>query len=213
MEKAKNKMLITRIVFAIVILLLIIWLVFIDKNMWFDNQISSLFKSAETAFGTSIMNAITFLGNHKFLIPANLLIIAILLYKKRKADALRVTIVALSSLAIMSMLKRLFQRNRPDDSLVHGITNFSFPSGHAFMSITFFGLLIGFIISDWSPGWKKTFSITILLLLILLIGISRIYLRVHYTTDVVAGWLFGILWLLFVLSIIPKTTNKISNSY
>ena len=138
MEKAKNKMLMARIISAIVILLLIMWLVFIDKNMWLDNRISALLSSTETAFGTSIMKAITFLGNHKFLIPANLFMIAILLYKKRKADAFRVTLVALSSLFLMSLLKRLFQRNRPADSLVEGITNFSFPSGHAFMSITFF---------------------------------------------------------------------------
>jgi len=139
--------------------------------------------------------------------------IAIFLYKKNKTDALRVLFVAISSLAIMSLLKRIFQRIRPDNAMVHGITNFSFPSGHALMSITFFGLLIWFIVRDWNSGWKKKISITILVLLIFWIGISRIYLRVHFTTDVIAGWIIGILWMLIALSIFATISNKKANSY
>ena len=60
----------------------------------------------------------------------------------KKQEALQPLLIALSSLGLMSLFKNLFQRDRPDHPLVNGITNYSFPSGHAMMSIAFYGLLI-----------------------------------------------------------------------
>ena len=150
---------------------------------------------------TNLMLSITFLGNPKFLIPANLLLILYFIIRKDNWLAITVAAVELSSLGLMSLLKNIIQRPRPDFPLVEGITNYSFPSGHAFMTVAFYGLITLFSISNNNKrnnGW----IISVMIILIFLIGFSRIYLRVHYTSDVIAGWCIGCIWLITSLSIL-----------
>ena len=193
---------------AMLILLLIVWMVFILNNTQPDESIFNFLSYHTTAPRTNAMKVITFFGNHNFLIPANLLVIAFFIFKKSKQDALKVLIIALSSLGLMSLLKNLFHRYRPINPLIEGITNFSFPSGHAFMSVAFFGLLIYFFSHRLKESRWKPILISIFLFIIFLIGFSRVYLRVHYTSDVIAGWIFGGLWLLLCLSVLNKFLNK-----
>jgi undecaprenyl-diphosphatase len=117
-----------------------------------------------------------------------------LIWKKQKRAAWRVAVIALSSLALKLSLKELFQRLRPTDPLLQGITNFSFPSGHAFMSVSFYGLLIWLTWTHVRNNHLRIIFTILLSVLILLIGLSRIYLRVHYATDVIAGFSLGICW-------------------
>lgn len=150
-----------------------------------------------------IMLLITFLGKHQFLIPANLfLIFYFLLVKKQTWFSIRVITIAISSLVLMLLLKQLFQRKRPLSPLLKAAKGLSFPSGHAIMAVTFYGLLIYIlqhsVVSDWL-NWLATILIFIL---ILLIGFSRIYLRVHYASDVAAGFIIGLLWLIISLAIL-----------
>lgn len=208
----KNNTTTTLFTSHIILLVIIIWLVFIEKNRQFDLQLHEVFVPFISNTNTAFMRAITFLGTHKFLVPANLLLIAaLLLYKKRK-KALLVTIVAFASLGLMSLLKNLFQRNRPVNPLVEGITNYSFPSGHAFMSVAFFGLLLYFITDFIKIGWQRMLLTGMLIVLLLLIGVSRIYLNVHYATDVMAGWLIGSCWLMLVIAIFNKLNKEKTTS-
>lgn len=148
---------------------------------------------------TAIMKVITYMGNYQFLAPANLLLIGFLIWKKQKRAAWRVAVIALSSLGMKLALKEVFQRLRPTDPILQGITNFSFPSGHAFMSVSFYGLLIWLTWTHVRDN-KLRLILTILFgIMIFLIGFSRIYLRVHYTTDVVAGFCLGICWVSLLL--------------
>lgn len=194
--------------FAAVLLLFIVWLIFINKNNGPDESIFNHFSFRVTVPRTNAMKIITFLGNHTFLIPANLLTMAFLLFKKNKEDAMRFLVVAFTSVGLMSLLKILFHRHRPINPLIQGITNFSFPSGHAFMSVVFFGLLIYFIATEWKKNWLSLVLIFILVLIIFLIGLSRVYLRVHYTSDVIAGWIFGSFWLWLCLFALDKLLKK-----
>jgi membrane-associated phospholipid phosphatase len=150
------------------------------------------------------MSAITFLGNHKFLVPANLVLIAYFLFIGRQSwFSIRVAAIALSSLGLMFLLKYLFRRKRPLSPLLHAVRGLSFPSGHALISLTFYGLLIYILFHTMEPGPLLYIITSVLVLLILLIGFSRVYLRVHYTSDVFAGFIIGLLWLwisLFVLN-------------
>lgn len=175
--------------------LVIIWMVFIANNHSTDHTVLKWVSLHITPDRTSWMKAISFLGTHKFLIPANLLLIAVLLLYKKRELALTTLLVALSSLGLMSLLKNLFQRTRPADPLVDGITNYSFPSGHALMSVAFYGLLIWIIRRHTANKWLRNGATGFLVVLILLIGFSRVYLRVHYPTDVIAGYCIGICWL------------------
>jgi membrane-associated phospholipid phosphatase len=192
---------------AILFLFIIIWLVFISGNMAPDEKVFGMVAPHISDGRTRFMKAVAFLGNHKFLIPANLLFIAFLIFRKNKWEAITVGVVALGSLGMMSLLKNLIQRQRPPDQLVEGITNFSFPSGHAFMSIAFYGLLICWLAAHVKNKLQKQIAISFLLFIILLIGFSRIYLRVHYTTDVIAGFCIGIIWLIFSLWLIGKINH------
>jgi membrane-associated phospholipid phosphatase len=154
---------------------------------------------------TTCIRVITFMGNYQFLVPANLLLITYLILKKQKPLAIFVLFVAFSSLGWKFLLKELFHRPRPVDAMVTGIKNFSFPSGHALMGLAFYGLLI-LGMKYWVANKKLQNTINLfLLLLILLIGFSRIYLRVHYPSDVVAGYCWGIAWMVLCFYIFRNT--------
>jgi len=99
----------------------------------------------------------------------------------------------------MFVLKNLFGRPRPENPLLRTVSGLSFPSGHALISVAFYGLLIYLLWHNISNKILRGFLIILLLILILMIGVSRIYLRVHYASDVLAGFAMGLIWL--VLSI------------
>ena len=151
------------------------------------------------------MLKITHLGNHKFLIPANLALIGYFLFvRKRTWFSIRVVAIALSSLCLMLLFKEIFRRKRPDKPLLHEVSGLSFPSGHALMSLTFYGLLM-YIVSKTIQDDKIKAPINAALAsLILSIGFSRVYLRVHYASDVIAGFIIGFAWLLTSLETIEK---------
>ena len=146
---------------------------------------------------------ITFLGKHQFLIPANLILIFYFLLVKRQTwFSIRVITIAISSLVLMLLLKQLFQRKRPLSPLLKAAKGLSFPSGHAIMAVTFYGLLIYILQHTITTEWLKWFLIILVFVLIVLIGFSRIYLRVHYASDVAAGFIIGLLWLLLSLAVL-----------
>lgn len=208
--KADNAMLrVTRMMvvmasLAFLFLIITILLVYVLKNKSFDSAVFSFTADHISPACTRFMRAITFLGKHSFLVPANLVLIACFIIIKNKYWVIIVAVVSLSSLGLMSLLKNLVQRHRPENPMVDGITNFGFPSGHAFMSVAFYGLLALWISVTVKNKWQRWIIISFLILLILLIGYSRIYLRVHYTTDVIAGFCIGALWLVLSLWLINK---------
>jgi len=174
--------------------------VFLLKNEELDNRIFQALHPHINQANTTVMNFITFFGKHEFLIPANLALIAYYLFlKKHKWYSIKVPAIAISSFLLMFGLKRLFGRERPDDQLLETATNFSFPSGHALMGVTFYGLLAYVAWHSVKSVRLKWTFIVCSLVWVLAIGFSRIYLRKHYFSDVVAGYCIGFLWLSFTL--------------
>lgn len=173
--------------------------VFIRHDTGPDDTVFAFIAPYRTPGFTGFMNFISFYGNHNFLVPANLLLVIYFFVKKKKRLAIFTLITALSSLGLMSLIKNLVQRHRPSNPLVAGVTNYSFPSGHAFMSVAFYGLLIWLVLTYTTQQWKQRLWVALLLIFILVIGFSRIYLRMHYTSDVVAGLCLGTIWLLLLL--------------
>lgn len=97
-----------------------------------------------------------------------------------------------------------FQRPRPLDPVYEAARGFSFPSGHSMSAMTFFGLLI-FIVWDKTENKILRWLLSILLVLVIFaIGFSRVYLRVHYASDVLAGFSLGLIWLVISLWTIGK---------
>ncbi len=149
-----------------------------------------------TPFTTSFLQTVTMLGSHTFLIPENLLLAFYFLFvKKHRWYSIKVPVVALGGLLLMTLLKQFFNRPRPLVPLLEPVRGLSFPRGHALMSVTFYGLLIFLVWENVKEPVRKWLLISFFVTLIILIGFSRIYLRLHYFSDVVAGFSIGVIWL------------------
>ena len=152
---------------------------------------------------SKIMLFITFLGKHQFLIPANLFLIVYFLFAMHQSwFSVQVVTIALSSLVLMILLKTLFRRKRPLSPLLKAAKGLSFPSGHAIMAVTFYGLLLYILLQTIDVSWLRYLCASLLIILIILIGYSRVYLRVHYASDVLAGFIIGVVWLLISLFVL-----------
>jgi undecaprenyl-diphosphatase len=183
---------------------LIYWIIK-ENRVGFDNAVFNFIQPSISDINTQIMNSITFLGAHTFLIPANLILIGYFLFiKKHRWYSIKVPVVSLGSLLVMMGLKNIFSRPRPDNPILREVSNFSFPSGHAMLSFTFYGLLIYLIWVNVKNLWWRWSLMALLLFLIFLIGSSRIYLRYHYATDVLAGFCLGLMWLVISISVITR---------
>lgn len=201
-NRAVTKILLT---IALVSILFLVWVVVVHGSNSFDQKTFNLLAPHITEGRTRFMLFITFLGNPVFLVPANLLLLLFFLIKKNKWAAISITLLSLGGLGIKLFLKQVFHRLRPDNSLIEGgVNGFSFPSGHALLSVAFYGFLIWLTAHSISSKWLQRGVIAFLVLLILAISFSRIYLRVHYATDVIAGLCIGFVWLSFCFWFIDK---------
>lgn len=179
--------------------------VFVLKDEVFDHKFFDYLEPHVTSTRNSIVLFFTFLGTHLFLIPANILLSVYFLFiRKHRWYSIKVPVIALSSLALMFLLKNLFSRHRPDIPLLKHAAGLSFPSGHALMSVTFYGLIIHIVYNSVKNRWLKWTLIVLLIMLILVIGFTRIYLRVHYPSDVFAGFATGFLWLVTSIWMLKK---------
>jgi undecaprenyl-diphosphatase len=184
---------------------LLAYLIFNLENERLDHAVFEKTAFLVTPFTTSFMQFITFLGNHNFLIPANLILITYFLFVKRhRWYSIKVPVIAIGGVSMMFLLKQLFSRPRPLVPLLEPVSGLSFPSGHALMSVSFYGLLIFLVWENITDRfWRWTLTV-LLGLIILLIGFSRIYLRLHYFSDVIAGFSAGIIWLSLSLWVIRR---------
>jgi len=194
---------------SIALVAILIKEVFLDKAFSVDDKVFNLFKGYVSDATTSFFSFFTIFGSHSFLVPANLVLMGYAFFiMKDKWFGIKITAVAFSSLFLMFALKMFFNRQRPDIPLLGKVPGLSFPSGHAFMSFAFFGLLIYVINKQVENKWLRYLLIILCLCLIVIIGLSRVYLRVHYASDVMAGIAIGLIWLVVSLGILNYIEKK-----
>jgi len=176
----------------------------IDKEViFFDEAIMHFIYSFHSPFLTSIMEKVTFLGGEIFLGGATLITI-LLLFRKHKKDAVIFAFILVFGVGLNLLLKHMFQRPRPDlMPLIHEIT-YSFPSGHAMNSFVFYISLSYFIFRNTANKKLGLMLSGLSAIIIFLIGLSRIYLGVHYPSDVLAGYVAGFGW--FVIALVFEKT-------
>ena len=152
-------------------------------------------------FATPIAKFITNFGGAIFLIT--LTVILVILIKNKK-----IGLSIFSNLIIITvlnqLLKRILQRPRPTEFRIIEETGYSFPSGHSMVSMAFYGYLIYLIYKYVENRYVKWISIVLFSILICSIGVSRIYLGVHYTSDVLGGFLVSISYLILFISTVNK---------
>ena len=152
-------------------------------------------------FATPIAKFITNFGGAIFLIT--LTVILFILIKNKK-----IGLSIFSNLVIITvlnqLLKRILQRPRPTEFRIIEETGYSFPSGHSMVSMAFYGYLIYLIYKYVKNKYVKWGLIVLLSILICSIGVSRIYLGVHYTSDVLGGFLVSISYLILFISTVNK---------
>ncbi|WP_198011944.1 phosphatase PAP2 family protein [Caloramator sp. ALD01] len=165
---------------------------FIHKDYTFDMYILHLVLSIRNNVLTKIFKAVTVLGDYQFIIAFTALSVLLMIKNKQKRFAsffaLNITLVWLFN----ELLKVLFKRPRPD--LIYRLIEakgYSYPSGHAMVSLTF-ALVFVYYLNEME--FKNNFIKWIVVMLALIIGISRIYLGVHYFTDVLAGWAVAVIY-------------------
>jgi len=187
-----------KFLFAVAMLLLFLFIaheVIREKEVMFDNGINRWMDSFSNPQVTSIMSVITFFGSVYFLVPAYLLLAIWLWIRISRTAGLYFFCISAIGTVVMVAAKYLFHRNRPEIPLVHAVGGFSFPSGHVTSSIIFFGWLGYILIARLRiRGWLRWFIILLAILICGAIGFSRVYLEVHYATDVLAGFCLGILY-------------------
>lgn len=179
--------------------------VFLSEKNEFDARVFDYLHQHVSDNATNLMLAFTSLGNFQTLVVANLLLTFYFLFvRKHKWYSIKIASIALSSVTIMSLLKIWFNRSRPLVPLLEPARGLSFPSGHAMSSVTFFGLIIYFVYRHVENRIIKVVLISLLSAVIFMIGLSRVYLRVHYASDVLAGFCAGIVWLFASILILRK---------
>ena len=152
-------------------------------------------------FATPIAKFITNLGGAIFLIVLTVLLFILIKNKKIGASILGNLVIVT---ALNQLLKFILHRPRPTEYRIIEATGYSFPSGHSMVSMAFYGYLMYLTYKYIKNKYLKWTIIIILSLLICLIGISRIYLGVHYTSDVLGGFLISISYLVIYISAVNK---------
>lgn len=182
------------------------------KKKWidaFDQSIISFIQSFESPTLTKIMRFFTFIGSIPTVITLSIMMLFVLyLLLKQKDKLFLFGIIIIGSQLLNKLLKQIFHRQRPDLHRLIEIGGYSFPSGHAMTAMTFYGILT-FLFWRGIPHYKGKITLVLIsFIFILMIGISRIYLGVHYPSDIIGGYLEGIVWLIVSISVFNIIKRK-----
>ena len=168
----------------------------------FDDSIRNYLNSFAYPSLTTIARSVSFLGSPLLLTVTGSIIVFTFYLTRKGNDALLFAITMLGEVTMSFVLKAWFQRGRPNAFFDYPLPDsYSFPSGHAFGSFCFYGILAWIIANSKCATWVKVGVDISTLSIILLIGISRIYLGVHYPSDVIAGLVAGSSWVGIVVMV------------
>lgn len=188
----------------IILLILDIILVLTGTIKPIDDFIYKLIISFKSNTLTTIFKYITFLANTKTIVVFNIILVIFILLTKR-SKLLIITISSITSGITNSIIKYIFKRSRPVGIALIEQGGYSFPSGHTMISFLLYGMII-YLLYKHKIKYHKI-MIFLLSVLMILVMISRIYLGVHYFSDIVGGACIGII-ILYVLIDNYKKYNK-----
>lgn len=194
-EKRKTILLIV----ASILFAFITYAIFSDKINYLDELVHSYILSIRNDNLTSILITITNLSG---VYALTVLSVILLLVMKEKKIPLLISLNLIYSFLANIIAKEIFTRPRPIGINLIEESGFSYPSGHAMVSMAFYGFIAYLLYKKQKNKLTKSILIISLIITILLIGFSRIYLGVHYLSDVLGGFLLSIVYLMIYIKCI-----------
>lgn len=178
---------------------------FVDGGILGEEQIYLLLGGLErNPILFQIAKIFAFLGSPKFLVPAIPVFVLISIYYKKRLLALGLILTSLGSFAFNHTVKSIFRRPRPLPYMLMTETSFSYPSGHTVTNTCIYLFLAYYFSRGKSKKTKQTyFAVAILFSIIM--GLSRVYLGVHYPSDVIGGYMFAYFLNHFIIEIIQRS--------
>ena len=174
-----------------------------NETILTDNLIANFIISYRVAWLTNIMLILSLLGN-EVIIFGSVIVIIFLTLKKHHRETFIFSILLLMGTTLTTLLKLLYRIPRPFYEVLVKENSYSYPSGHALNSVLFYGAISFFIYHFTKNRMTSALISTLSVFLIILIGISRIYLGAHHPSDVAAGFIVGF-WLLVTTILVDKT--------
>lgn len=202
MKKSKNYSILSFTCFVIITILL-----YTNNLSGIDNLLYNNIMSVRSTLLDFFFINITKLCNPLFIMIASILLLLIL----RKDNRMFFGINTIATIITNQVIKRLIRRPRPNHIRLIKEGGFSYPSGHAMISIALYGFLIYLVMKKVKNKYLKISLLTLLIFIILLVGISRIYLGVHYPTDIISGYLLSISIIITVKNYYKKFLGGIKN--
>ncbi|MDP4183166.1 MAG: bifunctional DedA family/phosphatase PAP2 family protein [Bacillota bacterium] len=205
----KNKKTIFAIAFPTLLFIKLIEDLIRNELSVFDNTIYGYLRKLLSEDMTDFMKLITAIGSGLTLILIALICLYLSRRNKRYSFFSKMTVLNLALVSVLNeAFKVIFHRQRPDILRLVEAGGFSFPSGHSMISMSFYGFIAYLFYANMKSRWKYL-VIGMFSVMIVFIGISRIYLGVHYASDVLAGFSAGLAW----LAVFVMLVNKIYSVY
>lgn len=169
-----------------------------DELTGFDAFVTGYIRAYISPTITAIALFFTTLGTfYADVLVLVVICIYLLVFRKQKLESVILIITLAGAAGLNVLLKDIFKRSRPDIARLAEAGGYSFPSGHAMISAAFYGMIGYMLWRSLRQQGRSAWHIAVLTgVFVLLIGVSRIYLGVHYPSDVLAGFAAGGVWLL-----------------
>jgi undecaprenyl-diphosphatase len=167
----------------------------------FDQSIRSFVNDLSSPPSTAAVRRLTELGSPVLLVPFTLAAALGFLWVRRRRAAILIVVTMLGVVLLNHTLKLFFQRTRPVPYFgLEAPSSYSFPSGHALAAFCFYGALAALLVVRTRRTWLRVALWLAAIAIIGAIGLTRIYLGVHYPSDVLAGYMAGFIWVVTVAS-------------
>jgi undecaprenyl-diphosphatase len=191
-----------------------VWLFLeLSENVFGEGEETAHFLSLDSTFlraaaslrrgwMTGIAVDLTALGSATVLTLCTVTALIVLLAARDRGSAIQLSITAVGSAGLIGLLKQMLERDRPPvvSHLVE-VTGFSYPSGHSLAAAAIYTTLAILACRAIAPGWPRGAVLSLAFVLVLAIGFSRVYLGVHYPSDVLAGLALGCGWAFLVTAV------------
>lgn len=189
---------------SLILFILLTYNIFNNKIAIIDSYIEGLILNIRNDKLTNTMTIITNISSAYSLIALSILLLLII---KNKKIPLLISFNLIFSFLTSQLVKIILRRDRPADISLVNAVGFSYPSGHSMVSMAYFGFLAYLVYKYVKDIIPKTILIITIFLMIIAIGFSRIYLGVHYFSDVLGGFLLSISYLMLFINV-NKTNLK-----